>query len=103
MRKRLRSAPGLVVEHRLVGDSPVVAVAGEIDLATGEQFREAIDRALDGIPGPINVIPGFRGAPGPARLRDLGVRRISFAGRLYHAAQTEHQRHLAAIRAGDEF
>ena len=47
MRKRLRSAPGLVVEHRLVGDSPVVAVAGEIDLATGEQFREAIDRALD--------------------------------------------------------
>jgi 2-methylisocitrate lyase-like PEP mutase family enzyme len=63
----------------------------------------AIAALVDGIPGPINVIPGFRGAPGVARLRELGVRRISFAGRLYHAAQTEHQRRLAAIRAGEEF
>src|SRR5258708_27598706 len=62
----------------------------------------AIAALVDGIPGPINVIPGFRGAPGVARLGELGVRRISFAGRLYHAAQTEHQRRLAAIRAGEE-
>jgi 2-methylisocitrate lyase-like PEP mutase family enzyme len=63
----------------------------------------AIAALVDGIPGPINVIPGFRGAPGQARLRELGVRRISYAGRLYHAMHTEHQRHLAAIRAGHEF
>jgi 2-methylisocitrate lyase-like PEP mutase family enzyme len=69
----------------------------------GASDEGAIAALVDGIPGPINVIPGFRGAPGLARLRELGVRRISFAGRLYHAAQTEHQHRLAAIRAGDDF
>jgi len=69
----------------------------------GVSDEGAIAALVDGIPGPINVIPGFRGAPGLARLRELGVRRISFAARLYNAAQTEHQRRLAAIRAGDEF
>jgi 2-methylisocitrate lyase-like PEP mutase family enzyme len=63
----------------------------------------AIAALVDGIPGPINVIPGFRGAPGQARLHELGVRRISYAGRLYHAVHTEHQRRLAAIHAGEEF
>lgn len=63
----------------------------------------AIAALVDGIPGPINVIPGFRGAPGQTRLRELGVRRISYAGRLYHAAHTEHERLVKAIRAGEEF
>ena len=70
---------------------------------SGVSDEGAIAALVDGIPGPINVIPGFRGAPGLARLRELGVRRISFAARLYHAMQTEHQRCLAAIRAGEEF
>lgn len=69
----------------------------------GVSDEGAIAALVDGIPGPINVIPGFRGAPSVARLRELGVRRVSFAARLYHAAQTEHLRRLAAIRAGDEF
>ncbi len=69
----------------------------------GVSDEGAIAALVDGIPGPINVIPGFRGAPSQARLRELGVRRISYAGRLSHAMYTEHQRHLAAIRAGEEF
>jgi 2-methylisocitrate lyase-like PEP mutase family enzyme len=54
------------------------------------------------IPGPVNVIAGFRGAPGVSRLQELGVRRISYAGRLYHAAMADHQRRVAAIRRGEE-
>ena len=69
----------------------------------GVSDEGAIAALVDGIPGPINVIPGFRGAPGRARLHELGVRRISFAAGLYHAAQTEHQRRVVAIRAGDDF
>jgi 2-methylisocitrate lyase-like PEP mutase family enzyme len=63
----------------------------------------AIAALVDGIPGPINVIPGFRGAPGLARLRELGVRRMSYAARLYNAAMADHQRRLAAIQAGQDF
>ena len=63
----------------------------------------AIAALVDGIPGPINVIPGFRGAPGLARLRELGVRRISYAARLYNAAMADHQRRLATIQAGEDF
>jgi len=58
---------------------------------------------VDGIPGPINVIAGFRGAPGQRRLRELGVRRISYAGRLHRAMLVEHQTRLAALRAGEDF
>jgi 2-methylisocitrate lyase-like PEP mutase family enzyme len=62
----------------------------------------AIAALVDGIPGPINVIAGFRGAPGQGRLRELGVRRISYAGRLHRAISVEHQRLVAALRAGNE-
>jgi 2-methylisocitrate lyase-like PEP mutase family enzyme len=61
----------------------------------------AIAALVDGIPAPINVIAGFRGAPEQARLRELGVRRISYAGRLHRAALIDHERRLAAIRAGE--
>ena len=63
----------------------------------------AIGALVDAIPSPINVIAGFRGAPGQARLRELGVRRISYAGRLHRAMLTDHQRRVAAIRAGEDF
>ena len=63
----------------------------------------AIAALVDAIPSPINVIAGFRGAPGQARLRELGVRRISYAGRLHRAMLTDHQRRVAAIRAGEDF
>jgi 2-methylisocitrate lyase-like PEP mutase family enzyme len=62
----------------------------------------AIAALVDAIPGPINVIAGFRGAPGQARLRELGVRRVSYAGRLFSAMLRDHQARVAAIRAGEE-
>jgi 2-methylisocitrate lyase-like PEP mutase family enzyme len=68
----------------------------------GAPDEGAIAALVDGIPGPINVIAGFRGAPGQARLRELGVRRISYAGGLHRAAFTELRRRVAAIRAGEE-
>jgi len=68
----------------------------------GAPDEAAIAALVDGIPGPINVIAGFHGAPGLARLKELGVRRISYAGRLHRAMFVEHQRCLAAIRAGEE-
>jgi len=67
----------------------------------GAPDEPTIRALVDGIPGPINVIAAFRGAPGVRRLRELGVRRVSFAGRLHHAAMADHQRRVAAI-ARDE-
>jgi hypothetical protein len=52
---------------------------------------------VDGIPGPTNQIANFRGGPGVSRLRELGVRRISFAGGLHLAAFDELRRRVAAI------
>jgi 2-methylisocitrate lyase-like PEP mutase family enzyme len=69
----------------------------------GAPGEAAIATLVADIHGPINVIAGFRGAPGVRRLGELGVRRISYAGRLFHAATVEHQARLAAIRRGEEF
>jgi 2-methylisocitrate lyase-like PEP mutase family enzyme len=55
------------------------------------------------VPGPVNVIPGFRGSPSLARLRELGVRRISYAGRMFRAAMVEQQRRLAGLRDWQDF
>jgi 2-methylisocitrate lyase-like PEP mutase family enzyme len=68
----------------------------------GAPDEDAIAALVDAIPGPINVIAGFRGAPGQVRLRELGVRRISYAGGLQRAVLVEHARRVAAIRAGEE-
>jgi 2-methylisocitrate lyase-like PEP mutase family enzyme len=64
----------------------------------GVSDEPAIDALVRAVHCPINVIPRFRGAPSLARLRELGVRRISYAGRLHRAALTDHQHRLAAIR-----
>jgi 2-methylisocitrate lyase-like PEP mutase family enzyme len=68
----------------------------------GVSDERAIARLVEAIPAPINVIPNYRGAPGLARLRQLGVRRISYAARLYRAAITDHQRRLDQIMVGEE-
>jgi len=68
----------------------------------GAPDEEAIASLVDGIPGPINVIPGFRGAPTQTRLKELGVRRISYAGRLFHALHTAHKSQLKDIKSGQE-
>jgi 2-methylisocitrate lyase-like PEP mutase family enzyme len=57
---------------------------------------QAMLRALD---CPLNVI-ALPGVPPTARLRELGVARISFGGRLHRAAQSELQRQLQSIRSG---
>lgn len=68
----------------------------------GAPDEGAIAALVDGIPGPINVIAGFRGAPGQRRLRELGVRRISYAGGLHRTVFTELKRRVAALHAGEE-
>jgi 2-methylisocitrate lyase-like PEP mutase family enzyme len=55
------------------------------------------------IPGPVNVIPGFRSAPALDKLRELGVRRISYAGRLFRAMMIDHQQRLAGLREWRDF
>jgi 2-methylisocitrate lyase-like PEP mutase family enzyme len=68
----------------------------------GAPDEGAIAALVDGIPGPVNVIAGFRGAPGQVRLRELGVRRISYAGFLHRAMMIEHQRRVAILLAGED-
>lgn len=63
---------------------------------------EAIVSLVEGIPGPVNVIPGFRGSPPLRTLRELGVRRISYAGRLHRAMVTDHQQRLARIKQWED-
>jgi 2-methylisocitrate lyase-like PEP mutase family enzyme len=69
----------------------------------GAPDEPTIVTLVDGIPAPINVIAGFRSAPGWQRLHALGVRRISYAGRLFRTAMVEHQKRLNDLRAGQEF
>jgi 2-methylisocitrate lyase-like PEP mutase family enzyme len=69
----------------------------------GVADEPTIAALVDGIPSPINVIAGLRGAPGWQRLHQLGVRRISYAGRLFRAGLADHQRRLADLRQGQEF
>jgi 2-methylisocitrate lyase-like PEP mutase family enzyme len=52
------------------------------------------------IPGPVNIF-ALPDTPSLARLAELGVRRVSFAGRLQRGAMTDLQRRLSSIRAGD--
>jgi 2-methylisocitrate lyase-like PEP mutase family enzyme len=61
----------------------------------------AIAALVAGIPGPVNIF-ALPDGPSLARLGELGVARISFAGRLHRAAFAEHQRCVQAIRAGAE-
>jgi 2-methylisocitrate lyase-like PEP mutase family enzyme len=68
----------------------------------GLSDEATIVQLVNAIPAPVNVIPGFRGAPSLARLRELRVRRMSYAGRLFRAFSTEHEKHLAAIKAWQE-
>jgi 2-methylisocitrate lyase-like PEP mutase family enzyme len=69
----------------------------------GAPDEATIVSLVKAIPGPVNVIPNFRGAPPIARLRELGVRRISYAGRLHRAMMVEQQRRLAALREWQDF
>jgi 2-methylisocitrate lyase-like PEP mutase family enzyme len=80
-----------------------VAAGADSVFPIGAADEDAIAALVKSVAAPVNVIPGFRGAPPLSRLRELGVRRISFAGRLFRALQTEHQRCLAAIKSWQDF
>lgn len=64
----------------------------------GVPDETCITALVEAVPGPINVIPGFHGAPNLARLRELGVRRVSYAGRLHRAMLSDHQQRLETIK-----
>ncbi|MDQ6670810.1 MAG: isocitrate lyase/phosphoenolpyruvate mutase family protein [Chloroflexota bacterium] len=100
----LRRAPsdGTPIEEAIRRGRLYLEAGADCVFPIGAPDEGAIAALVDGIPGPINVIAGFRGAPGQIRLRHLGVRRISYAGRLHRAMLDDHQRRLAAIRAGEE-
>jgi 2-methylisocitrate lyase-like PEP mutase family enzyme len=59
----------------------------------------AIAALVAGIAGPVNIF-ALPDGPSLARLAELGVARISFAGRLHRAALAEHERCVQAIRNG---
>jgi 2-methylisocitrate lyase-like PEP mutase family enzyme len=59
----------------------------------------AIAALVAGIAGPVNIF-ALPDGPSLARLGELGVARISFAGRLHRAALAEHERSVQAIRSG---
>jgi 2-methylisocitrate lyase-like PEP mutase family enzyme len=62
--------------------------------------EEAVIAALvAGIPGPVNIF-ALPDGPSLTRLGELGVARISYAGRLHRAAFAEHLRCVQAIRSG---
>jgi 2-methylisocitrate lyase-like PEP mutase family enzyme len=61
--------------------------------------ESAIAALVAGISGPVNIFALPDGPP-LARLAELGVTRISFAGRLHRAAFAEHLRCVEAIRTG---
>ena len=69
----------------------------------GAPDEEAIATLVRQIPGPVNVIPGFRSAPPLGKLRELGVRRISYAGRLFRAFTIDHQQRLAGLKEWRDF
>ena len=60
----------------------------------------AIAELVAGIPGPINMF-AMPDGPSLSRLGELGVARISYAGRLHRASLAEQERWVQAIRSGE--
>lgn len=100
----LRQAPGTPtpLEEAIRRGRLYLQAGADCVFPIGAPDEGTIAALVDGIPGPINVIAGFRGAPGVRRLRQLGVRRVSFATRLHRLALDDHQRRVAAIASGED-
>jgi 2-methylisocitrate lyase-like PEP mutase family enzyme len=92
------SANGNVLEEALRRGRLYAEAGADCVFPIGAPDEASIEALVKGIPAPLNVIPGFHGAPPLPRLRELGVRRISYAGRLHRAMLTDHQRCLTHIR-----
>jgi 2-methylisocitrate lyase-like PEP mutase family enzyme len=68
----------------------------------GAPDQAAMAALVDGIPGPTNQIASFRNGPGLKQLRELGVRRISFAGGMHRTASEALRARLAAVARGED-
>ena len=100
---RLQSEPADEVLDEALRRAQLYADTGaDCVFPIGAPDEAAISALVEAVPLPINVIAGFRGAPGLPRLRELGVRRISFAGRLHRAFLQDHQRRLETIRRWED-
>jgi 2-methylisocitrate lyase-like PEP mutase family enzyme len=62
----------------------------------GVRDEAEIQRLVEGIPGPVNIFAAPE-APSLARLAELGVARVSLAGRLYRSAMTHLKQEVDAI------
>lgn len=98
----LRGNPDQAVDEAIRRGRLYLEAGADCVFPIGVHDEAAIVALVKGIPGPVNVIPGFRGAPPLARLREIGVRRISYAGRLHRAMTTDHQQRLARIKKWQE-
>ena len=94
---RSHDAADVVVDEALTRAQLYVEAGADSIFPIGIPDEASIAALVRAVRVPVNVIPDFRGSPPLARLRALGVRRISYAGRLHRAMQTDHQRRLAAI------
>jgi 2-methylisocitrate lyase-like PEP mutase family enzyme len=63
----------------------------------GVRDEAAIAALVEGIPGPVNIFAAPE-APPLSRLAELGVARISLAGRLYRSAMTHLKQEVEALR-----
>jgi 2-methylisocitrate lyase-like PEP mutase family enzyme len=94
---RSHDSADAVMDEALTRAQMYVDAGADSIFPIGIPDEAAIATLVRAVNVPVNVIPDFRGAPPLGRLRELGVRRISYAGRLHRAMQTDHQRRLAAI------
>ncbi len=95
---RQSGGPGTALDEALRRGRRYAEAGADCVFPIGVPDEASIVALVKGIPAPVNVIPGFHGAPPLPRLRELGVRRISYAGRLHRAMLIDHQRRLEAIR-----
>ncbi|HET6319257.1 MAG TPA: isocitrate lyase/phosphoenolpyruvate mutase family protein, partial [Chloroflexota bacterium] len=61
--------------------------------------EQTVATLAQSIPGPINIF-ALPDTPSLRRLKELGVKRISFAGRLQRAAMAELENRLKQIASG---
>jgi 2-methylisocitrate lyase-like PEP mutase family enzyme len=98
----LRATVGSTLEETIRRGRLYAAAGADCIFPIGAPDEDTIAALVQRIPAPVNVIAGFRGAPGLQRLRELGVRRISYAGRLHRASATDHLRRLEAIHRWED-
>jgi 2-methylisocitrate lyase-like PEP mutase family enzyme len=100
----LRAAPGTAapIDEAIRRGRMYLQAGADCVFPIGVTDEGAMAALVDGIPGPTNQIASFRGGPGVARLRRLGVRRISFAGGMHRTAFEALRTRVAAVARGED-